>query len=484
MMILRKFSSSALLFVAIMVSGCQLPQWGSSLPDRRPLGAEFDVYQPSADATAMLFEAPKTKGKIDLSEPTGELTLRRALSLTLAKSPELASFAWGVRETEAEGLQASLLPNPELETEFENFGGSGQFRGDRSLATTIALSQLIELGGKRFKRVKLAQAESKLAGWRYESKRLSVLTGVTRRFITALALQKKLELADEDLKLARAGLDAVTKEIAAGKASQAEKPKALVEVATGKIRAARIKRALAGARYELAAAWGCEKPEFTVLLGALDEIATIPPAGKLDDYLDQNPEIAKWTAELQQRQAALELARAGAIPDISAAVGYKHVRATDDNDHALVAGVAIPLPVFDRNQGEILKARYSLLRAKSQRHAAEVKIHTEFKKAYQTLAAAHDEAAALRDEVMPASKSSYDASKKSFEHGKGRYLDVLDAQRTLVRIRKQYVEALEAYHGAVTGVEGIIARPLKSISSTPDAKKQTKGNNNVENVKK
>ncbi|MDP6637101.1 MAG: TolC family protein [Phycisphaerae bacterium] len=480
-MMLSKFIPSAALGVALAICGCQLPQWGGSLPARRPLGAEFDVYKPSDSQTDSLFDEvpPAGKGKVDMSEPTGELSLRRALSLALAKSPELASFAWSVRQTEAEQLQASLLPNPGLETEFENFGGSGGFRGTRSLETTVVLSQLIELGGKRTKRIELARADSKLAGWRYEAKRLSVLTDVTRRFIAALAIQKKLELADEDLKLAGSGLDAVTKELAAGKVTLAEKTKATVEVAMSKIRLARIKRALKIAKSQLAATWGSTAPGFTALIGDLGDIASIPPVGKLTPNLDHNPELASWAAEIQKRQAALDLARAQAVPDVTAGVGYRHIRDTGGNDHALVAGVSIPLPVFDRNQGEIRKARYSLRSAKAQRRAAEVRLHTRFEKAYQTLAAARSEAAALRDEVLPAARSSYEASANSFEHGKAGYIDVLDGQRTFVKVREQYLEALEAYHSAVAGVEEIIARELKSVDSTSGEKKQAKGNNNV-----
>jgi len=477
---LFKFYSLIIPVLAFVVSGCGIPQLGGSLPQRRPLGAEFDVYQPSQDATATLFDDAKpAKTKVDLSEPTGELSLRRVLSLTLARSPELESFAWGVRQSEAEQLQASLLPNPELGTEFENFGGSGEFNGADSLETTVALSQLIELGGKRAKRVKLAQADSKLVGWQYEAKRLSVLTDATRKYIAVLAIEKKLELAEEDLKFASLGLDAVVKQMDAGKVTQATKTKASVEVATGRIQVARARRSRTSARSELAGVWGSTKPEFTKLLGKLGGVKPIPPAEKLSVHLPQNPAIAIWTAETQQRQAALDLARANAIPDVTAGVGYRHIRGTDDNDHAVVAGVSIPVPLFDRNQGNILKARYSLMRAKAQQRAAVVKLHTDFEKAYQTLAASHSEAIALRDEVLPAAQSSYEASGKSFEHGKSGYLDVLDAQRTLIKVRQQYIETMEAYYTAAASVEGIIAQPLKSIGSVDDSKTQIKGNSNV-----
>jgi len=479
-MMLSKFIISAVLGIAMALAGCQLPRFGGSLPDKRPLGADLDVYAPSGADTAALFdEIPTADTKVDLSEPTGELTLRRALSLALGKSPELADFAWAVRQEEAEGLQASLLPNPEFETEFENFGGSGAFNGVRSLETTIALSQLVELGGKRAKRIRLARAGGKLAGWRYEAKRLEVFTDVTQRFIAALAIQKKLELAREDLKLASTGLDAVTKELAAGKVTMVEKTKASVEVATGKIRVARVERTLNIAKSQLASAWGARKARFTSLAGRLDQIAPIPAADDIVADLDQNPELASWSTEIQERTAALALARAQAIPDVTATVGYRHMRDPGGNDNAIVAGVAIPIPVFDRNQGAIRKARYALSRAKAQQHAAEANLHAKFEKAYQTLASARSEAVALRDEVLPASRDAHQASARSFQEGKGRYIDVLDAQRTLVEVREQYLEALEAHHSALAGVEGIIARPLQSAGSTRGETKQTKGNDNV-----
>ncbi|MCP4378219.1 MAG: hypothetical protein GY794_18845, partial [bacterium] len=89
---LSKLIPSAVLGAAIMLGGCQELRWGASLPERRPLGAEFEVYKPSNIETASLFHKPAVKSKVDLTEPAGELTLRIALSLALGKSPDLESF--------------------------------------------------------------------------------------------------------------------------------------------------------------------------------------------------------------------------------------------------------------------------------------------------------------------------------------------------------------------------------------------------------
>ncbi|MCL5884841.1 MAG: hypothetical protein M1377_05805, partial [Deltaproteobacteria bacterium] len=72
----------------------------------------------------------------EVQEPSGELTLRQALELALAKNPDLAAFSWEVRLGDPKIQQAGLIPNPELGVEFENFLGSGSFSKFDSLDTT------------------------------------------------------------------------------------------------------------------------------------------------------------------------------------------------------------------------------------------------------------------------------------------------------------------------------------------------------------
>ena len=103
---------------AVAAPGCALPEWGSSLPERRPLGSGYTRYVPT---DSMAAGGSVGRASSPDTQPTGELSLRKAVGAALLRSPELASFAWSVRQAEADRLQASLPPNPELETEFENF---------------------------------------------------------------------------------------------------------------------------------------------------------------------------------------------------------------------------------------------------------------------------------------------------------------------------------------------------------------------------
>ena len=456
--------------LAISIAGCAMPPWGVSVPQPRPLGEDLRTFRPpSAPREA---DAGRSARPIVAKEPTGDLKLREALTLALARSPELASFAWDVRRAEAEQLQAGMIPNPEVEAEFENFGGTHEFRGTRSLETTITLSQVVELGGKRGKRIAVAGADSRLAGWDYEAKRLEVFTKETRRFVAVLAAQEKLSLAREDLKLAEATLDTVAKRVSAGKAAATEESRAAVELASARLRVGSLQRQLKIASHRLAATWGSRRAGFKRAVGDLEKTSPLPPSDDLTDGLQQNPELARWAAEVRQRRAALALAKARAVPDVTVGVGYRHFRDTEENDRAVRVSVGIPVPVFDRNRGAIAKAKFGVLKARAEQDAAETALRADLEEAYQTLAGAHEEATSLQDEVLPAARAAHEAARRSFGAGKTEFLDVVDAQRTWVSAREQCVEALAAYHQAVADVEGLIGRPLKPVPAATSPTKE------------
>jgi cobalt-zinc-cadmium efflux system outer membrane protein len=192
----------------------------------------------------------------------------------------------------------------------------------------------------------------------------------------------------------------------------------------------------------------------------LDAVAPIPSAEQLVERIIQNPEIARWVTEIEQRQATVELEMARRIPDPTIGGGFRHARETGDN--ALVLEFSIPLPVFDRNQGGFLEARYRLAKAGEERRAAEAQVRTALAEAYGTLSSAFIEATGLRNDVLPGAQQAFDAESEGYRQGKFGFLDVLDAQRTLFEARGQYIEALAAYHSLCSGrLEYRVGRPQR-----------------------
>ena len=130
--------------------------------------------------------------------------------------------------------------------------------------------------------------------------------------------------------------------------------------------------------------------------------------------------------------------------------------------------LSIPLPIFDRNQGTILEARYQLAKAGEDRRTAEVRVLTDLAATYAELSSAFTEATTLNNEVLPGAQGAFEAFSEGYRQGKFGFLDVLDAQRTLFEARGQYLEALATYHRAVAEMERLIGEPLAAVNSSQE----------------
>jgi outer membrane protein, heavy metal efflux system len=406
---------------------------------------------------------PKQETEIGaMSEPL-ELTLRDALSLTLQRNPELAAFAKERSATDAALLQAGALPNPVLDIIGDDLGNDRKAEaGDRT--TAIQLGQLIELGGKRAARIRAAEASRDLANWDYEAKRIEIVSLVAQRFIDVLAVQQRQTLAEETVALARQVSDAVAKRVQAGKVSPVEETKAQLAQATVEIELEQAKREGITARKTLGALWANPNPHFEKAIGDLEKTLSLPPYEQLVERVRDNPELARWSAEMARRQAGVDAAKAKAVPDVTVTAGV--TRFSQFNDHAYTVGISLPLPLFDRNRGGILEASRRLDKAADEQSVAQGRMLTELAQAYQRLAAIDTEIDTLRAILLPGAQSAFDAATKGYQFGKFGFLDVLDAQRTLFQTRTQYLRALTDYQRGVSEIERLVGGPLEMSPET------------------
>lgn len=452
----KSLISTGLSAALIVLSGCVTtpPAASELLPPPRPLGDGL----PSNTASPMKQDALQVLG---IDEPSGTLSLGQSLALALVNNPNLAAFSAEVRAAEARMLQASLWPNPELGAEVENFGGTGPTSGFRAAEGTLSVSQMICSLGKIKKRTQVARLNAQLAGWDYETARLDVFTDVAHSFVDVLAAQERLDTAQETFALAQRVYVTISKQVEAGAASPIEGKRAKVELSTSRIDLKRAEHALQSSRTVLAATWGGKDPVFESASGTLASVNSIPDFSRLARLVEQNPDVERWTAEMAMRDAELKLAKAEIYPDITAMGGARKFR--EDDSTAAVAGLSLPLPLFNRNQGRIRETRENLNKAAEQKRAAEVSAHSKLSQAYQRLLAAHEEVTTLKTETLPAAQSAFDDVSQAYTEGKFNYLNVLDTQRTLFAVQFRYLDALVAYHQGVADVERLIGQPLDAL---------------------
>lgn len=387
-------------------------------------------------------------------EPAGVITLLDVLALALSRNPELGVYPYELQAADARALQAGLRPNPELEVEIEEFAGSGDRSGFDGAETTARIDQTIELGGKRAKRARVAQFDRELTEWDYRASRLDVIRDATQAFVAVQAAQDRVALARQVVELSEQAHAAVAQRVQAGRDSPVDELRASVAVSTSRIELQKTERTLAAARHALAAVWGGRAPSFEKVAGDLYEV---PPPGVPEDLaaaIAENPDVARWESQDRRQRAVLRLEQSNATPDVTVGGGVQRFEETDDS--ALVLGVGVPIPLFDRNQGGIREATAELGKVRRQREAVQARILTALAEATNALTASYEEATILRNDVLPKAEQAFAAARQGYEQGKFDYLYVLDTQRTLFETQAGYIDAVEAYHKASAEVRRLI----------------------------
>ena len=385
------------------------------------------------------------------------LSLAGALALTLERSPELATYSWDIRAAEARIIQARLRPNPGISIQSESPTGSGDFaNGDRA-ERTLQLSQLVELGGKRPARIGEAEAGRTVAEFDYQVRRVEVLRTTTQAFVDVLVAQRAVQLAEETSALADKVIPLTQRRVEVGKASAVEVTRSNIAVASAKIDLEQSRRTLATARGNLAAQWGARRAEFGSVTGDLGRMMELPSLATLTARVMHNPQLARWTAERERREAALTLARAQGRPDLTVFGGPRVFGKADDI--APVVGVSIPLPFWNRNQGAIAEAQANVSKTEDERRTVEARAFAALNQAFQTLSRAASEVEILRRDVLPGAKEAEELVTAGYEAGRFTQLEILDARRTLIGARNQNLRALADYHKALAEIEALTAVP-------------------------
>lgn len=439
---------------AICLSVAPFPGW--SAPETRA------GIPPNDTLNASSFPA---EGKY-LNEYTGKyLSLKRALELALQHNPRLKTLSNAVEESAHLLNQAGRLPNPELELELENFGGSGEFSGGASAEASVRVQQRVELGGKRQRRMDVARSGIKIEEIRLRAYATD-LRALARTRMTDLAVaQQQLNFARAQVDLSRTLLAMVRSRIEAGKAADIEQIAFNMQLSEAKLNSQEAQTEVQRAKYALASLWGQSLSTFA---GVKLNLETLPEQVDIEELyaaLDHTPatSISRLRAEVAQQEVLLEQARR--IPDLHLNAGVKEERNT--GDHALIAGISMGIPIFDRNQDQIAAARTRHRGAEATLHASILEQRLQLQEVWHALANTRREAHMLRTGILPAAQEHFEAVTYAYRAGKYTYQRVLDAQLDLYELRRRYIDVLGNVHRRHIELERICGGPGLRNARTP-----------------
>ncbi|WP_027593851.1 TolC family protein [Pseudomonas sp. LAIL14HWK12:I7] len=375
---------------------------------------------------------------------SGSLSLPEALSAAFAQNPELAAAGREIGIAEGERRQAGLIPNPQLSWEVED-------TRRETRTTTVILSQPLELGGKRGARIAVAGAGQTIAQLDLERQRNGLRADVVQAFHAALRAQTALELAQQSQALTERGLRVVQGRVTAGQSSPVEATRAQVQLAQAQAQVRRAASQRSVAYQALARLTGSPVARFDRLLATDLSPGAAPAAEALLARVEQTAEWRLAAAQVERGEASLGSEKAQRIPDLTVSLGSQYSR--EDRERVNVVGLSMPLPLFDRNQGNVLVAARRADQARDLRNAVELRLRSETRSALSQWATAMQEVQAYDRTILPSAQQAVDTATRGFEMGKFAFLDVLDAQRTLIEARGLYLQALASATDARAQVE-------------------------------
>lgn len=379
--------------------------------------------------------------------PATPLSLTKAIELALEGSPEVAAATRQWEATEGQVLQGRARPNPELAYSLED-------ARSRTRMQSWQLNLPVELGGKRAARTKAAEKSREQAQAQLNELKAALRANVAAAYFDVLTAQERLVLAKDSVALAKSSTDTVAKRVAAGKVSPVEESKARVAEAGIRVELAQAASEQRNALSRLFALLGKIEAPFTVLEGKAENLPPVPKLADLQSLISSSPAVVLARIEVDRRKALTDLEQSKRVPDITVSAGIQRSNETQRN--ILLFGVSVPLPVFDRNQGNLLEALKLEDKARDELQGATVRLHSEVAQAQERLSTIAAEVQSLRQDVLPGAKSAYDAATIGFENGKFNFLEVLDAQRTYFTAKSQYLKALGEAHRAAADVDRLL----------------------------
>lgn len=390
----------------------------------------------------------------------GPLTLRQALQQVANGSPRLDIADRNIGMAEGRRQQANKLPNPTVGIEVDNFA-PGNSENVGGAETTLMLSQLIELGGKRDARVSAALGDADAMRWEKDAARLELLSETTLAFVEALQVQRRIQILERQAATLEKLVPLMQRRVDAGASSPSEVTRTQTAVGMTRLERERARLAFAVARRDLGALMGRDTPDFTAVTGDFSRLVRPAALDLLIKAIDDNPQLMRWTAIRAQRDGELLVARLKPIPDVTASLGWRYY--SDTGQSAIRLGVSMPFPVLDRNRGGIAEAQENSRKVHAERATNRLALIAVVAKAHDTANNQLQQLDLIRKTILPAARQTYATIEAGYGQGRFTVLEILDAYRAVADAELMEHEALTSFHSAVATIEGLTASPVNLV---------------------
>lgn len=350
--------------------------------------------------------------------------------------PRVAILDADVARARGVAEQAHARPNPSINVYAENFAGDLSNNARNQQQTTFQVDQPIELGGKRSARIAAGEAGIAAAEARNRDGRLIYASELARAYAGAEIADRRIGLAEDEVEEATADLKVARALVGAGKEARLRQVQAETELNTleADLETTRAQKIAALAR--LSALAGVPTAFTGVSESLLDRLDARPAIGPIDPMQATTVRVAEAEREVAAR--AVSVQQRLAVPNVTAQLGVRQLRVA--SGPAVVAGVSVPLPFFDRNRGNIAVARADLQGAEARAAAARLDAEAGVRSVHALVEAA-DRRKAAAERAMRTADEGYRLARIAYEAGKSPLIELLAARHNLGAARGVILDA-------------------------------------------
>ncbi|HEY1464511.1 MAG TPA: TolC family protein [Terriglobales bacterium] len=375
------------------------------------------------------------------------ITLDQAIDLALTHSHALKAAQTEIQQNQAQEITANLRPNPNLSWDGLFFPLDPSDFTVANLESTqefdLGVNYLFERGGKRRKRLQAAKDATAVTRFQVADTERNLIFNVAQQFIDAQLANSNFDFAQQDFSSFQQTVTIAEAQYKAGAISEGDYLKITLQLLQFQtdVAAAEVAKvqALAGLRELLG--YDAVAENFDVE----GDLTYKPLSLNLDDLrlhaLQSRPDLLEAQTGVKAAQSQIDLAKANGKIDLTAGVGYSHL----SNQNTAGINFSLPLPLFDRNQGEIARTRYALTQAQEQEAAASDTVMTDIRNAYESVVTNQKVVQLYASGYLKQAQDSRDISEYAYKRGAASLLDYLDAERSYRSTQLAYRQALANY---------------------------------------
>lgn len=395
------------------------------------------------------------------------VTLQEIMAIAKKNNGDLKALREELGIGEAGKIKAGLYPNPVLDLE----GTTGALTGSASEnRVSFGVSQEFLIGGKREKRLAVAESELVRFGSRIKDAERLLLLEVKTGFYDLLLAESRLDLAHRSQELNNQLLQISKERLAAGDVAELDVNLARVETARSEGRKIEAERELVPARQRLLTLMGAPPLENLKISGSpVTKSFTANLAELKVLALNNRPDLQSVAAEKGKGEAELTLAQAERLPNVTAGIAVSRestltsVGGLSDRstDYQIGLKLSIPLSVYDRNQAALKEAQVRKSSAEIRQSFIRQSIEREVEAAHASLTMAEKSVTIYVTEILPQLTENLKLVQEAYRLGEVGILAVIEEQKKFIEVNDGYLTALNNWNGAVAKLEAAVGVELK-----------------------